>query len=71
MLGFGGMNGGVQRATQDRSGIETKFIVSAKPLPLGSFHDGWQVTWCEPDRQRVQWHVRLLRRRIEFHGCCD
>ena len=31
----------------------------------------YEVVWCQPDRQRVLWHAMLLRRRIEFRGCCD
>jgi hypothetical protein len=51
--------------------METKFIRVAKELPLGTWRDGWQVVWCQPDRQRVLWHVMLRRSRIEFRGCCD
>ena len=41
--------------------METKFIRAAQALPLGSWRDGWLVVWCQPDRQRVLWHVMLLR----------
>ena len=61
----------VQSQPTSRRQVETKFIRAAQALPLGSWRDGWLVVWCQPDRQRVLWHVMLLRTRIEFRGCCD
>ena len=69
--GHRGMNVGVQSQTPGCCQVETKFIRAAQALPLGSWRDGWLVVWCQPDRQRVLWHVMLLRTRIEFRGCCD
>ena len=61
----------VPRETPARSSVETKFIRVAEALAIGSWRDGWLVVWCQPDRQRVLWHVMLIRPRVEFRGCCD
>lgn len=52
-------------------GVRTKFVSLAHPVPIGSLLDGWRVTWCQPDRYRVAWHVMLVRCHLRFRGCCE
>ena len=51
--------------------IETKFLCVNTEMQLGAFLDGGEVVWCQPDHKRILWHIMVLRRRIEFRGCCD
>ncbi len=52
-----------------RASTETKFVLVGETLPPGSGIDGWSVngwsvTWCEPDRNRVVWRVMLVPRAL-------
>jgi hypothetical protein len=53
-----------------KNGLETKFLCVPAAVAIGSHLDGWQVVWCQPDRNGVLWHIMLVRPRIEFRGCC-
>jgi hypothetical protein len=59
----------VNNGQPDQPGLETKFLCESSALALGSYLDGWQVIWCQPDRNGVLWHIMLVRLRIEFRGC--
>ena len=54
----------------DFPSLETKFLCLAAAVEIGSLLDGWQVVWCQPGRQRILWHVMVMRSRMEFRGCC-
>jgi len=53
-----------------KNGLETKFLCVPAAVAIGSHFDGWQVVWCQPDRNVVLWHIMLVRQCIEFCGCC-
>jgi hypothetical protein len=62
------MNGCVQN---ELASFQTKFLGVAVAHPIGTWIDGWQVVWCQPGRNCILWHVMVIRRTIEFRGCCD
>ena len=37
--------------------IQTKFLCLNTEMQLGSFIDGWEVVWCQPDHNPVIWHI--------------
>lgn len=52
-----------------KNGLEAKFLCVPAAVAIESHFDGWQLVWCQPDRNGVLWHIMLVRPRIEFRGC--